>query len=219
MREGRGSRVEGRESGIADRASFIERRSTTDYRLSTILLLLLLAACSPERRYQILSHIFDGVPPPGTVQAEPPRQDALLPPVPSAGQAPFAAPQYFASVHQPYADRRCEQCHALDEMGLPVLPDQIGCLRCHGEEALREGWDHGPAAFGVCRACHDPHLSIHTHLTIEAQPALCTACHSSVSLMTAVSAHLGQETKRCTDCHDPHRRGLLVATPERGAVP
>jgi predicted CXXCH cytochrome family protein len=170
-----------------------------------------ITACSVEQRYDVLSFLFDGVPPPGSELARPPRMDDFLPPVRSQGIPPFEDLVYYRSIHQPYRERLCGECHDISEAGRPVLPDHVQCLRCHGEEFAAERWDHGPAAIAVCGVCHDPHASPGFALEVAPQPQLCTQCHADPNLM-ALPAHAGHEPQRCTDCHDPHRRTLRDGT-------
>lgn len=173
----------------------------------TLLGALILVACSAETRHRVLTFLFDGVPAPGEVEAAPPTLDQLLPAEPARAATrfrpdpPLRATRFFASVHAPYAESRCTECHTLDQMATPLPLDQALCLRCHAD-AVR--WDHGPVALGLCQLCHDPHLAEQPHLARMPQPALCTGCHRAATLMTDIPEHRGREESLCTDCHDPH---------------
>jgi predicted CXXCH cytochrome family protein len=143
----------------------------------------------------------------------------LLTQAPLPPRSPLEPPVFFASVHKPYAEQACGECHVVAESHALAVLDQTLCLRCHGAQVLRERWDHGPLNFGLCRICHEPHLSRFPHLQSQEQPGLCTHCHDSTSLMTDIEDHRGAEEQRCTDCHDPHRSGVYVADAPLEAEP
>jgi predicted CXXCH cytochrome family protein len=166
---------------------------------------LILLACSPQSRHRVLSFIFDGVPPPGSVEAREPSVAELMVQGQPGVSGPVDPQIQWASVHAPYAEERCDACHEGLLTDVIAATDQSRCLGCHGETALTERWDHGPVAAGQCRICHEAHVSIHPNLQSQAQPALCVMCHDAPDLMTAIPAHLGQADLSCTACHDPHR--------------
>jgi len=170
-----------------------------------------LFACSPQERYEVLSFVFDGVPPPGAVEAQPPTQAQLTTGQPPPWRTDLEAPLFYASVHEPFQEGDCGTCHAPRPALISPPPDQTMCLSCHGQQVVAERWDHGPLRMGLCSLCHEPHLSTLPHLERLPQPEQCTLCHSEPDLMTRVPNHRGPEEQRCTDCHDPHRRGILVA--------
>lgn len=172
------------------------------------LVVSLTLACTADQRHGVLTTLFDGVPPRGAIAAEPPRVAQFLPPVESAGLPPFEREEHFLSVHRPYAEGVCGECHDLSQQAQTLLTDQVQCLRCHGDQAVAEAWDHGPAALGECSVCHDAHVSAQTHLQRIPQPALCAMCHVEPDLMARVPAHLAAADTRCTACHDPHRHLL-----------
>jgi predicted CXXCH cytochrome family protein len=186
--------------------------------LAALLILLgaLALACTPESRHEILSFVFDGVPEPGTVEARPPTAAELTTGQEPPWRDPFEPPQFFASVHQPYRERDCWSCHAPRPFIAALPPDQSMCLPCHGERLVEENWAHGPLRLALCSVCHEPHLSEHVHLERTSQPGLCTVCHGEPDLMSAVPEHVGQEARRCTDCHDPHREGAPVVNEAGG---
>jgi predicted CXXCH cytochrome family protein len=171
-----------------------------------LLVLIIAIACSVDQRHRVLTFFFEGVPAPGSRPARAPRMDAFLPPPRRQGISPFESVEYFLSVHAPYEEGVCGECHEIEAHAQTVLPDHVQCLRCHGEQAVSERWDHGPAALGVCTTCHDPHVSQFPHLEVAPQPALCTSCHATAEVF-ALPAHVGRETARCSECHDPHRLG------------
>ncbi len=168
-----------------------------------------LLACSPQTRHRVLNFFFDGVPEPGAARPPSWPHEIVVGPVPIPAESPTIPPSY-RSAHEPYVRRECDQCHLVEQSQTPVALDQTLCLRCHGARVLSEGWDHGPLNFGLCRVCHNPHMSPHLHLQNQAQPDLCFHCHTDSTLMTGIDAHVGEEEQRCTACHDPHRMGVYV---------
>lgn len=172
-------------------------------------LVLLLAACSPVTRHQVLTFFFTGVPPlEGEAAPEQP-EAAPEPAAPARMGLPFRrAPEFW--VHGPYGARACDACHATGQPGVPPvagIPSGELCARCHTTfvAALRPGgerWIHGPVASGECIACHDPHRSPNRYMLRAAPEALCARCHQP-SDVAANPAH-EQADGVCLNCHDPH---------------
>jgi len=170
--------------------------------------LMALAACQPAVRYRTLSFFFDGVPDPNAPQAPShtqTREAALYHPEPRATpDRPIPPP--IVSVHKPYAENQCQQCHDMSKRFVPMAVDPTLCDKCHKEQRIREGWDHGPVNLGTCIPCHSrpPHDSIWPHLLAKPVPDLCLDCH--LEDVTRVAAyHLVPELPQCTLCHDAHR--------------
>lgn len=183
--------------------------------LAAPLACLVAVACSPSARYRALSAVFDGVPPP------PGTSDPNGAPATSKPQEELSAWQIelreakatkparvtvpvIRSVHRPVAERRCRECHDLDQLGGPMEYDATLCDRCHREQREREGWSHGPINLGVCIPCHVPHRSPHEHLLAWPVPELCLVCHDTLD-PNAAAYHRVPNYTDCSACHDPHR--------------
>ncbi len=123
------------------------------------------------------------------------------------------------SVHTPYAERRCADCHAGSKA--PAKPERELCLGCHrslGEE-LKTGRVHPALEQGAaCSNCHVPHAAAQPWLLAKEQGALCGRCHAEQqdALASAAFAHPPGPRGLCASCHDPHAESTeqLGPTPE-----
>ena len=198
-------------------------RRTPHPRVERILLaclVLAVPACSVERHYRTLSFFFDGVP-------DPTRAASALLEAAASTDTPLPAatppPQPTGSQHTPVRERRCKECHQLDErpnsganwlVGVPelVAPGEALCARCH--EAPKQAHVHGPVALGRCDLCHVAHQSPFPHLLRhERQSDLCRQCHQDGLIRTATE-HEAYAALDCAECHYPHASdepGLLSA--------
>lgn len=167
----------------------------------------LLAGCDPVTRHKVLSTVFDGVPslpPPEELCQEYVEKEKSRPAgagAPSDGEAPKAT----GSVHSPYAEKLCNDCHDADkkmEGGL-LKPKNELCFMCH-PDILKRPWSHGPAAVGDCLACHLPHEANFPSLLVKERTTLCDKCHLEERLATAMHNKVKAEGITCVDCHDPH---------------
>lgn len=205
------------------------------WHLTLVLLAILvgMVSCATERRYRVLSFVFDGVPDPNAPvvaeEADKPEADrgvAALGPVDVPG--PMVA---SGSFHPPYVAHECEVCHVMagaeDRGRVPtfmvggegaptgslVEPAEQLCVMCHGEfegaAAAAEGlWLHGPVGAGACTYCHNPHRSPNKRLLRAAQPrVLCLQCHDATRLDTNEDHPPLEELEGedCTECHNPHQ--------------
>ncbi|MDK2970501.1 MAG: hypothetical protein PWP23_256 [Candidatus Sumerlaeota bacterium] len=193
-----------------------------DRRRDTCFLALLVAAsafvasCSPVSRYEVLSAVFDGVPPPAGVEAAAVRAPLARTEAPSKylqdlrtlrEQRPPAKPALvIRSVHQPVAERKCRACHDPAAGIENIAKDATLCDQCHEQQRREEGWDHGPINLGTCIPCHVAHRSQHEHLLAEALPGLCLHCHEDTAEEAAgMEYHSVPNFEDCSACHDPHR--------------
>ena len=112
--------------------------------------------------------------------------------------------------HEPFADRRCDDCHDEDSMDPAALlaePPML-CQVCHGNPADVRGRRslHQPVRDGECMACHVSHASDETGLVRGKEEQLCMSCHEDIRKRAEESAasHIGYSTSRCSTCHLPH---------------
>lgn len=181
---------------------------------ASIVVCLAVCACSETARYRVLSTFFDGVPPPPGMPA--PEQPRIA--IADQGGSLFSEsmrrlraekpppPEIprIVSVHEPVAQRQCGECHDMNAPGSGLRHDATYCDKCHKEQRVREGWDHGPMNLGTCIPCHEPHRSRYEHLLAKAMPALCVDCHDSPEL-PGQDYHVVENYDGCIACHDPHR--------------
>ena len=133
-----------------------------------------------------------------------------------------ARPALFrASVHAPFADGECTQCHALPgspEALSPRMPLEQLCGSCH-EDQVAETRDHPfphvSAEGSDCTACHNPHTASGASLLREPQPDVCLNCHNpGGSRSGEPGRYVTHSELECTSCHSPHgsdRPLLLIA--------
>lgn len=109
--------------------------------------LIFFPACDANRRYAVLSFLFDGVPKPESGEPKQARGEEKRPGADAENKG------YFQ--HGPYAARLCDGCHEPRSNKL-LLPKEELCLFCHAMPVNRSTV-HGPLAAGGCMVCHDPH--------------------------------------------------------------
>jgi predicted CXXCH cytochrome family protein len=164
--------------------------------------------CSVERNYRVLSFFFDGVPDPSLNGKKPGS-------TPGQSADPKASPTY--SVHKPYAEDRCAECHS--QQFQLTRKDSGVCLKCHQAETSKHERMHGPVAAGACLWCHNPHESAYPHLFQGEARAVCTQCHDKTVLKTSKVPEHGQETVSCLACHFGHggTNEFMLRTPPPAA--
>jgi predicted CXXCH cytochrome family protein len=171
--------------------------------------LLFLGCSTPQKRYQVLSFFFDGVPDPSA----PSRASASK--VSSSGKRTV--------VHKPYADNQCNSCHlnTSDIFARAQVREDL-CISCHGGTPVQYAVMHGPVVNNACQMCHVPHSSALPHLLRQPSPAVCTQCHEPAGLALMHKRPL-DPTASCIDCHSGHggsdHRMLLSLAPQPAAKP
>jgi len=130
-------------------------------------------------------------------------------------------------VHGPFGAGRCDSCHvtsggkqvraadgALTTTKLRVsqrfvYSDEELCVSCHSEKSATaarqdELWQHGPAANGLCTACHSPHAADRPFMLLKQDDQqLCDQCHERAELRHTPQ-HSADSDAVCTVCHNPH---------------
>jgi predicted CXXCH cytochrome family protein len=173
------------------------------------LFLLGMAGCgTPENRRATLSRFFDGVPVPHKTNA--------VTVASASGTATNALSGNFSrptssgppttlvvSIHAPYANRQCQECHSERfSHALRAPRDQI-CLGCHTKTLADATVVHTPVRNGECLACHHPHTTESPHLLVKKNADLCLQCHDA-DLLSQVEGHQNAKRSDCVSCHDPH---------------
>ncbi|MFG0286306.1 MAG: cytochrome c3 family protein [Phycisphaerales bacterium JB039] len=166
------------------------------------------SGCSPQRRFEVLSFFFDGVPDPSA-------------PAFAAGQPLRESPTY--SIHKPYAEERCSDCHT-GRFNMQSLDSGI-CMKCHENVPTEQPRMHGPVAAMACLWCHSAHESAYAHLLKGPARQVCTACHEPALLDAQAVPEHADESVSCLQCHYGHggvTRHFLrsdVRRPSAGASP
>jgi len=176
--------------------------------------ILFITACDTPARHKLLTVFFDGVPPlnpatnaaPAVVSAAATSQTAVAPP-----PKPTPPPENTFSVHPPFQERQCAECHESSSgMGLITQPPQL-CWSCHKDFLAGQKVKHQPVENGECGDCHDPHQSENKNLLLQKGNDLCLSCHDD-PLAEGKFKHQAVESGDCLDCHAPHAtnfKGLL----------
>lgn len=173
--------------------------------LSLTLIVWLLAGCSMERRYAVLSFFFDGVPAPGAGDEKGRKVSSQYFPEPST----FYVTKLNMTLHAPFQKGECTRCHPKERSLYLELNTSKGlCYSCHEHGPFKAklagyAFVHGPVAVESCAACHDPHESVNSRLLVEKDPKLCYECHDKKSILSS-AAHGKLSDENCLPCHDPH---------------
>ena len=169
--------------------------------VGSLLATTLIGCADPQKRYQVLSIFFDGVPDPSAPQKR---------------AAKASSDGRRTVVHKPFADNLCNSCHqnSTDIFARAQVPQDV-CLNCHGNVATQYAVMHGPVVNNACQMCHSPHSSGVPHLLKQPAPAVCTQCHEPDAMQTMHRRLPFDPKQGCIDCHSGHGGSdhkLLLAT-------
>jgi predicted CXXCH cytochrome family protein len=164
------------------------------------LLIILLSGCAPEKRFHILSFLFDGVP-----NSETNTKAAVITSATVDTTMVVAnkevKPEYY--IHKPYEEEKCSSCHESGFSNALILPMPKLCYTCHDDFNRTLSSLHGPVASGHCTACHDQHMAKNEKLLTRTGQAVCYYCHSQGQILkNKLHDDIGE--KSCTECHNPH---------------
>jgi predicted CXXCH cytochrome family protein len=168
-----------------------------------ILLLLVLASCSPGKSNRVISFFFDGVPPKDSskaVNGYKTSPDSVKSDIFRA--SPIESNSGFI-VHYPYKENDCYSCHDEKSKSELILPQPELCYSCHDDFSTKFKYVHGPVSSGYCTNCHNAHMSKEKYLLIRTGQQLCLFCHDSGPLLKN-ETHKDITDSECTLCHNPH---------------
>lgn len=177
--------------------------------LCGVVSLLFLAGCDTVTRHKVLSTLFDGYP------SLPPEEKYCTDYVyeimamegkdsePAAGDEVAKNAKKKASVHKPYGEKLCNDCHDQTQPNGLIRPNRELCGVCH-KDFIQGAQVHGPVAVGECQACHLPHTSAHPSLLKASRDEICAVCHQESRLAAGMHDKVTEKTMACVDCHDPH---------------
>jgi predicted CXXCH cytochrome family protein len=158
----------------------------------------LIIACTPQKKYRVLSFFFDGVPEPISEHLT-----ISLDSVSNNDDVNVALGDKKTELylHEPYKD--CENCHTPSSMGSLNKKQPALCYNCH--DNMSESYDklHGPVQGGYCTSCHNPHKSKIQNLLVEEGQKLCFKCHE-ISAISQSNMHADIGETDCINCHNPH---------------
>ncbi len=167
-------------------------------------LILLCCTCTPEQRYRRLSFFFDGVPRPGEAQKVVARGNGK-PADSTKERAEKVTPKKKLFTHEPFAKRKCEDCHGDPNAGVMLAVDsRTLCRKCHEDFGKEWSHWHGPAAVWACSQCHASHRSEYAGLLHRPGSKLCAACHDITAAEFKASDEAHAAEGDCLRCHDPH---------------
>ncbi|HXF10340.1 MAG TPA: cytochrome c3 family protein, partial [Desulfuromonadaceae bacterium] len=173
--------------------------------------LWLAAGCASDTQHKVLTLFFDGVPGPGNTNVAVVASEETPLPADKPAPPPPPPPVDLSSVHPPFRDQKCSQCHLPDTgMGLRQPAPKL-CWTCHKDFTADQKVKHQPVAEGDCAGCHEPHRSDNKKLLLKAGNELCLTCHDD-PLAGKKFKHQAVEAGNCLDCHAPHAtnfKGLL----------
>lgn len=168
--------------------------------ISILIGFVLSISCTPQKKYEILSFFFDGVPEP-TITDIVETTDSTTISNSNRVVVSEKAPTEF--IHVPYLEKNCESCHDQERVGQLVEQQPNLCYICH--ENFNNSFDklHGPVQAGYCTSCHLPHRSKYSKLLVKAGQNLCFECHDQ-EIISEGKIHKDIGNASCTSCHDPH---------------
>lgn len=171
--------------------------------IALLILLMLIAACSPHKRFNVLSFFFDGVPNPEDSVNSVLADTILLAnlDIDSMNYELTMAPTM--NYHKPYQERKCMDCHDKNAVGELINKEPQLCYSCHDNFNTKYEKLHGPVDFGFCLVCHEPHMSENRKLQKVSGNALCFPCHVSYEVKQP-DTHVEIGDALCNKCHNPH---------------
>ena len=167
----------------------------------------LIGCTDPQKRYQVLSFFFDGVPDPNAPKMQSSKSGAR------GGRT---------VVHKPFADNLCNSCHqnSTDIFARAQVREDV-CLNCHSNVPTQYAVMHGPVVNNACQMCHSPHSSALPHLLKQPAPALCAQCYDADAMLVMHQRQPIDSKQSCIDCHSGHggsNHKLLLARPAAPAT-
>lgn len=179
------------------------RRLTTLLFVSALAGFVASAACSSTTRYRVLSFLFDGVPPPGSVPSTTTSSGSGRRGADGGIEAPAPTAPVRIFSHTPFRDNRCGGCHDTNSGQLVRRIEEGLCLTCHSAMIAPTRFLHGPVAVSDCTTCHHYHSSPYPNLLLKDATATCLQCHDGDDL-AAGDYHAAMGQRSCIDCHNPH---------------
>jgi predicted CXXCH cytochrome family protein len=167
---------------------------------SLTVMVLLCLGCSAATRRNVASYIFDGVPAPPLPEEY--CASWLAAKQEQGGQAKKEVKEQ-GSVHRPYKEKKCKDCHDTSKSGGLIAPPRTLCLLCHGN-IVKGAYGHAPAVSGDCLACHLPHDSVFPYLLKKEKDKICVSCHIEQRMAQGLHDRVAKAGILCYDCHNPH---------------
>lgn len=185
----------------------VAKKITLLFFASFVAISILTVQCTPEKKFRVLSFIFDGVPDPSkkTELVYSSSSDSIRVLSNNNGSSEL----HF---HPPYFEKKCKSCHQGGTSNALLMPMPDLCYTCHEDFNVKFQTLHGPVAAGYCTACHNQHESKLNKLLVREGQQICLFCHVSKDIMRN-KIHSNINIRSCTECHNPHggeNRGILM---------
>lgn len=170
--------------------------------------ILTISSCTSERKHDILSFFFDGVPENDSTATFTSSQ------LDSEGDMVVnrnsSNKEFFS--HKPYEEEKCSSCHepGFSNRLLYKMPEL--CYTCHNNFNTEFKHLHGPVSSGNCLECHNQHMSKYDKLLDNTGQDICLKCHQKDQILNS-NKHKTLGTRNCTECHNPHggdNSGMLM---------
>lgn len=179
----------------------------TSIAISVLVSVCLTTGCDPITRHKVLTTVFDGVPslpPPEQICAEyAEKKITELKNEESRKSISAGTQQGTGSVHLPYQEKKCDDCHDKSKEDGFKRPLKELCLICH-TDFIKGSFIHGPVAVGDCLFCHLPHNASQPALLKKTNNSTCSACHRENRVASGLHKSVSSHEILCTDCHNPH---------------
>jgi predicted CXXCH cytochrome family protein len=107
------------------------------------------------------------------------------------------------SIHQPYKEQKCAECHILTESNRVKDDIDQACRSCHQDLIdQQQNASHQAVRDGHCVSCHHPHQSPRPHLVRVTAEQMCYTCHTPQDVQTP--QHPPVTRADCLMCHQGH---------------
>lgn len=174
-----------------------------------VLITILFCACSSKSSYELKAFIFDGVP--KYEVYSPIYQDSIhnldsLLVINNNNELDNTKNNNkgeTVSFHEPYLERKCSECHNMQNAKISLLSSSKLCYKCHDDFNDDYKVLHGPVASGDCLVCHSPHRAKHKYLLVKSIQTLCLNCHD-LDVLGGKNEHKDIIRTTCLECHNPH---------------
>ncbi|MDF1548427.1 MAG: cytochrome c3 family protein [Bacteroidales bacterium] len=168
-----------------------------------VITIIFFVSCTTQKKYEVLSFFFDGVPNPQTADIDLVADSLSVKDSTTllAKSNGVAKPGF--QIHSPYGKKECVSCHDQKSIGKTIDSQPQLCYKCHTDYKESSRVVHGPVGGGYCSNCHDPHKSQLEKLLKQPAEQLCLHCHDSTTIYTS-KFHINSDKNTCIECHNPH---------------
>lgn len=168
-----------------------------------IISIIFFVSCTTQKKYEVLSFFFDGVPTPQAADINLVVDSlSVMDSTNLLAKSNEVTKSHF-QLHLPYGKKECISCHDQKLIGKTVETQPQLCYKCHDDYKENFKFVHGPVGGGYCSICHDPHKSQLDKLLKQPTEQLCLNCHAS-STVYDNKFHLNTRKTSCIECHNPH---------------